>query len=136
MAKPIKSDEHTITVRIPIAIRRRGGKKLVLAPDGKSIPTLSRRTDDSMVKAIARAFRWQELLENGTYATVAEIAAAENINESYVGRIFRLTLVAPRVIEAIFNGSQAAEITLATLMRPFPVEWQSQYDRAKFGRVF
>jgi hypothetical protein len=137
MAKPkIKSDERTITVRIPIAIRIRGGKKLVLAPDGKNVPTFSRRTDDSMVKAIARACRWQELLENGTYATVAEIAAAEKINESYVGRIFRLTLLAPRVIEAIFDGSQSAGITLATLMRPFPVEWQSQYDRANFGRLF
>jgi hypothetical protein len=88
MAKArIKSDERTITVRIPISIRRRGGKKLVLAPDGKTAPSFNRRIDNSIVKALARAFRWQELLENGTYATIAEIAEAESINGSYVGRI-------------------------------------------------
>ena len=79
-----------------------------------------------MVKAIARAFRWRELLENGTYATIAEIAAAEKINESYVGRVLRLTLLAPDIVEAILGGRQPAEITLAVLMKPFAVVWREQ----------
>ena len=129
MAKPkIKSDERTITVRIPIAIRRRGGKKLVLAPDGKAETAFDRRIDNAMVKAIARAFRWQELLENGTYATITEIAEAEKINESYIGRVFRLTLLAPDLVEGIVNGSHSANVTLGKLMRPFPVAWPSQRD--------
>jgi hypothetical protein len=136
MAKPkIKSDERTITVRIPIAIRRRGGKKLVLAPDGKSVPTFSRRTDNSMVKALARAFRWQQLLENGTYATIAEIAEAEKINEAYVGRVFRLALLAPDLVEGIVIGSHSTTVTLATLMRPFPVAWTSQRDSFRSAHV-
>ena len=101
------------------------GRRLVLAPDGTDItaaPT-RRRIDNTMVKAIARAFRWREMLENGTYATIAEIAAAENINGSYVGRVLRLTLLAPDIIEAILGGRQAAEMTLAVLMRPFSVVW-------------
>ena len=84
-----------------------------------------------MVKAIARAFRWLQLLENGTYATIAEIAEAEKINETYVGRLFRLTLLAPDLVETIVNGNHSAEITLATLMRPFPIIWRSQ--RAGIG---
>ena len=68
-----------------------------------------------MVKAIARAFRWREMLENGKHATIAEIAAAEKINESYVGRVLRLTLLAPDIVEAILDGRQPAETTLATL---------------------
>ena len=79
-----------------------------------------------MVKAIARAFRWREMLENGTYATIAEIAAAEKINESYVGRVLRLTLLAPDIVEAILGGRQPAEMTLAVLMRRFPVLWSAQ----------
>ena len=79
-----------------------------------------------MVKAIARAFRWREMLENGTHATIAEIAAAEKINESYVGRVLRLTLLAPDIVEAILGGRQPAEMTLAVLMRPFAVEWTEQ----------
>ena len=68
-----------------------------------------------MVKAIARAFRWREHLENGTHATIAEIAAAEKLNESYVGRVLRLTLLAPDLVEAIVGGQQQAEMTLAAV---------------------
>jgi hypothetical protein len=66
-----------------------------------------------MVKPIARAFGWREMLENGTHATIAEIANAEKINESYVGRVLRLTLLAPDIIEAVLGGRQPAEMTLA-----------------------
>ena len=74
-----------------------------------------------MVKAIARAHRWRRMLESGVYATIAEIAAAEKINESYVGRILRLTLLVPDIVETILNGRQPAQMTLATLMRPFAI---------------
>ena len=124
MTEPnLTGDGRTVTVRVPISIRRRGGRKLVLAPDGTNVTTapVRRHIDNAMVKAIARAFRWREMLENGTYATIAEIAAAEKINESYVGRVLRLTLLAPDIVEAILDGRQPAEMTLAVLMRPFPV---------------
>lgn len=124
----VMDDGRTVTVRVPISIRRRGGRKLVLAPDGTNVTTAAvfRRIDNAMIKAIARAFRWREMLENGTHATIAEIAAAEKINESYVGRVLRLTLLAPDIVEAILGGRQPAELTLAVLMRPFPVEWKAQ----------
>ncbi len=86
-----------------------------------------------MVKAIARAFRWREMLENGTHSTIAEIAAAEKINESYVGRVLRLTLLAPDIVEAILGGRQPAELQLDILMRRFPVEWRAQADA--FGLI-
>src|SRR5260221_12176058 len=121
-------DARTITIRIPISIRRRGGRKLVLAPDGTpdTSATHCRRIDNAMIKAIARGFRWREMLENGTHATIAEIAAAEKINESYVGRILRLTLLAPDIVEAILGGRQPAQMTLAVPMRRFPVRWVSE----------
>jgi hypothetical protein len=124
-------DGRTVTVRIPISIRRRGGRKLVLAPDGTpdTGPAICRRIDNAMVKAIARAFRWREMLENGTHATIAEIAAAEKINESYVGRVLRLTLLAPDIVEAILDGRQQADLQLATLMKPLPVDWSGQRNR-------
>jgi hypothetical protein len=129
MAKPkIKSDGRTITVRVPISIRKRGGRKVVLAPDGTSVTTapVYSRIDNAMVKAIARALRWREMLENGRHATIAEIAASEKINESYVGRVLRLTLLAPDIVEAILGARQPAKITLAVLMRQFSVVWKQQ----------
>ncbi|MGB6537617.1 MAG: hypothetical protein WBF58_16840 [Xanthobacteraceae bacterium] len=129
MAKPSLSDDgRTVTVRIPISIRKRGGRRLVLAPNGRDITAapIHRRIDSAMVKAVARAFRWREMLENGTHATIAEIAAAEKINEAYVGRVLRLTLLAPDIVEAILDGRQPAQMTLAVLMQRFPVEWSEQ----------
>jgi hypothetical protein len=125
----IKSDGRTITVRVPIAIRKRGGRKVVLAPDGtQSDPgkLTCQRPDNAMVKALARAFRWREMLENGTHATVVEIADTEKINESYVSRILRLTLLAPDIIETIVEGRQSPATTLAILMRQLPVRWDEQ----------
>jgi hypothetical protein len=121
-------DGRTVTVRVPISIRRRGGRKLVLAPNGMNVTAASarRHIDDAMVKAIARAFRWREMLENGEYATIREIANAEKINESYVGRVLRMTLVAPEVVEAILSGRQSTYLQLETLMKRFPVDWTEQ----------
>ena len=119
----------------PISIRRRGGRKLVLAPDGTNVTAapVRRHIDNAMVKAVARGFRWREMLENGAHATIAEIAAVENINESYVGRVLRLTLLAPDVVEAILEGRHPPQVTLAVLMRPFAAEWREQ--RAKTVRA-
>jgi hypothetical protein len=121
-------DARTVTVRVPIAIRTRGGRKLVLAPDGTNVTTapVLRHIDNAMVKAIARAFRWREMLENGTHATIAEIAAAEKINGTYVGRVLRLTLLAPDIVEAVLSGRQPAGLQLDGLMRRFPVGWREQ----------
>jgi hypothetical protein len=91
------------------------------------------RFDKARVKAIARAFRWRAMLENGTHATIAEIAAAENINESYVGRVLRLTLLAPDIIEAVLNGRQPGGLTLAVAMQRFPAGWREQ--RAKMSTL-
>ena len=130
MAKPkIKSDGRTITVRVPISIRKRGGRKVVLAPDGMEHDPSAlccQQVDNAMVKALARAFRWRELLEKGSYATIVEIAADEQINESYVSRLLRLTLLAPDIIETIIDGRQSPTTTLATLMCRLPVRWDKQ----------
>jgi hypothetical protein len=131
----VKSDDRTITVRVPISIRKRGGRKLVLAPDGTpgGGHLFYQRADSALVKAIARAFRWRDMLENGVYATIKEIAAAEAINESYVARILRLTLLAPSIVESVVDGRQPPQITLPALLRRFPALWQVQ--RSTFQHV-
>ncbi len=120
-------DGRTLTIQVPMTFKTRGGRKLVVTPDG--VPSWAEprtRIDSTMVKALARAFRWRKLLEAGVYATVEEIAAAEKINTSYVSRILRLTLLAPDIIEMILDGRHPTDLTMAALMKPFPVEWQEQ----------
>ena len=123
----LAKDGGTLTVRIPLTFRKRGGRKVVIAPYGSDSWAPPRpRIDNTMVKAIARAFRWWKLLETGTHTTVAEIAAAEKINSSYVGRVLRLTLLAPEIVEAILDGRQPADLQLEDLLRRFPVGWREQ----------
>ena len=125
----LSHDGRSITVRVPMAFTKRGGRKLVISPGGVSTVASARpRIDNTMIKALARAFRWRKLLETGVFATVEEIATAEKINASYVGRVLRLTLLAPDIVEAILDGRQPAQITLAVLMRPFAVGWREQIE--------
>jgi hypothetical protein len=126
--RPILSkDGCTITVHIPITLRHQGGRKQVLTPAGATpwIPAPS-RVDNTMVKAVVRAHRWRDMLESGDYATVRDLAKAEAINESYLGRVLRLTLLSPTLIEAILEGRQPANLELDDLLKQFPIEWDRQ----------
>src|SRR5262245_53202228 len=97
--------DTVVTVHVPMSFRKRGGRKRIVAPEGQpSWAPLRARVDSTMVKALARAFRWRKLLDTGVYATVDEIEAAEKINASYVSRVLRLTLLAPKIVETILDG--------------------------------
>ena len=121
--------DDSVTVHIPMTFRKRGGRKQVIAPDGHPSWAPPRaRIDNTMVKALARAFRWRKMIETGVVATVTEVAARERINASYVSRVLRLTLLAPEIVEAILDGRQAPEMTLPVLMGPFPAAWGEQHQ--------
>lgn len=120
----------TITVHVPLKIRKYGGRKLVIAPDGVSLAPIS-RIDNTLVKALARAYRWKRMLEEGNFASIAELAAAEKINPTYLSRILRLTLLAPDIVETILDGRQPPSLTLKVAMEPFPISWDEQ--RTTFG---
>jgi len=114
------SDVNTITVNVPIAFKRRRGRKRLVAPDGRELVVVSQPTkeiDNALVKAIARAYRWQRMLESGEFATLRELAAAERLDAAYISRMLKLTLLPPVMVEAILAGQQSREVTLNTLIR-------------------
>ncbi|MCC7482967.1 MAG: hypothetical protein IT541_15725 [Hyphomicrobiales bacterium] len=121
--------QRTLIVRVPFAIKKRGGRKLVIAPDGAPWSPPHARIDSTLVKAAARAHRWKRLLEDEEFASIADLAAAEKINESYVCRVLRLTLLAPDIIEAILEGRQPPEMQMNALLKPFPMVWREQRCR-------
>ena len=85
------------------------------------------RVDNAMVKALARAFRWRKMLDEGTHATLEDLARAKRLPPSYVSSILRLTLLAPETVEAILDGRQSSEVQLDDLLRGFPLEWAGQH---------
>src|SRR5215217_3658204 len=114
------SEAASITVRVPLAIRRRPGRKTVVTPAWEggeaALPT---RANPTLVKALARAFRYQKLLDEGRYASISEMAAGERIDRGYLGRVLQLTLLAPNIVESILDGRQPAELGLPALIGPF-----------------
>lgn len=114
---------ETVTLHVPFRVVKRGGRKEMQLPEGSTQP---RRTDNTLVKALARAFRWKRMLETGGFTTIAELAEREGIAPSYMTRVLRLTLLAPDIVEAILDGKQEPEVTLARLIGGIPEEWESQ----------
>ena len=123
----VSADGETITVHIPLTFRKRGGRKLVVTPDGAAWAPRP-RVDNAMVKALARAFRWRKMLDEGVHATLEDLAKARGVNATYVSRILRLTLLAPDIVEAILDGRQSAELQLDDLLKGFPVDWAGQLN--------
>lgn len=116
----------TVTVRVPLSTQQRGARKVVITPTSEQpwFPQRA-RTDDTLIKAIARARRWNRMLERGEYASIAELAKAENVTESYLARILRLTLLSPKVVEAVLEGRPGLP-ELQELVRPFSTHWHQQ----------
>jgi hypothetical protein len=129
------SEAASFTVRVPLTVRRRPGRKTMVTPVGdRGQATLPTRCDPALVKALARAFRYQRLLDEGRYASISEMAAAERIERGYLGSLLRLTLLAPDIVEAILDGRQSANQAFPALMEPFPADWGRQQAAAFTGR--
>ena len=119
--------DGAVEVFVPLAFRRIGGRKRIIAPSTPQEPApKARELNMPLIRALARARRWQRLLENGTYANILELSTKEKINKSYVSRTLRLMLLAPDIIEAILDGREPPSLLLDDLEGGFPVEWELQ----------
>ena len=121
------SEAASITVQVPLTIRRRSGRKTVVVPEGAATPAPARaRADPALAKALARAFRYQRLLDDGCYPSISEMAAAERIERGYLGSLLRLTLLAPDIVEAILDGRQSLDLRLPMLLGAVPADGSGQ----------
>ena len=114
----------TITIHVPFRVVKRGGRKEMVLPEGAA---QARKPDNTLVKALARAFRWKRMLESGEFASISELAEKEGIAFTYMARLMRLSLLSPELVDAVMDGHQPANITLANLMDPFPADWKVQH---------
>ena len=124
----VTDDDQTVTVRIPLVFKKHGGRKIVVTPDGHAWEPPTPLVDSRLVRALARAFRWRRLLDEGVHATFEELAKAEGVSQSYVSRVLRLTLLAPDIVEAILDGRQPEGLRLEDMLNEFPAMWVKQRD--------
>jgi len=123
----VSPDGRTATVSIPVSFLQRRGRKQILTPPGAAPWSAAPRVDTALVKAVVRAHRWRQMLESGEYSSSAELGKAKKVNDSYLSRILRLTLIAPGIIEAILTGRQPSTLQLDDLLKPLPPVWEQQY---------
>ncbi len=127
----------SVTVVVPMTIRRRGGRKQIIGPDGAAIrasgDAAETRGDPALVKALARAFRYQRMLDEERYGSISEMAEAEKLERGYLGSLLRLTLLAPEIVQAILDGQQREGVTLPRLLEPFPADWSAQLPAFQSG---
>jgi hypothetical protein len=122
----MNTSANIVTVHVPFTIRKYGGRKQIIMPEGAPAAIGKPRIDNTLIKALARAFRWKKMLESGQFTTVTELARHEKLAFSYMTRVLRLTLLAPDIVEMILDGRQPPEMMLGRLLEPFPVEWEKQ----------
>jgi hypothetical protein len=123
----------SVTVVVPMTIRRRGGRKQIIGPDGAPVQAdghtaevASTRGEPALVKALARGFRWRRMLEEGRYASIRELAAAERVDRAYVGRVLNMTLLPPDLVEAILDGRLLRDLDMAALLDSQSAHWNQQ----------
>jgi hypothetical protein len=124
----VSADAQTTTIRVPLTLRRIGGRKRVISPPGATAWAPPRPEINSpLLNALVRAFHWQSLLDDGHYGSVNELAKAHGKNASYVAAVLRLTLLAPDIVESVLDGRQPETIQLQPLMRNgVPGDWEEQ----------
>jgi hypothetical protein len=125
----------TLTIRIPIRLQRRGGRKLIMTPEGVAAPGPKPRRDDTLVKALVRAHRWRRRIESGQAKSITDLAEQESVTDAYVCRLLPLTCLAPDIVEAILDGRQPKGLRLAEMLGNGPVGWQEQLRAFGFARL-
>jgi len=120
-----------IVIHVPVRFTRRGGRKLIFTPDNAPLRCVDPEHDDTIIKALLRAHRWNRMLEAGKASSITDLALQEKINSSYLARVIRLTLLAPDIKRAILDGRQPKGFRLVDMLKPFPMLWEEQ--RKWFG---
>ena len=131
MAERDGAEIDTLTIRIPIRLQRRGGRKLIMTPEGVAAPSRRPSRDETLIKALVRAHRWRRRIESGKANSITDLAEQEGVTVAFVCRLLPLTCLAPDIVEAILDGRQPKGLRLAEMLGNGPLVWEEQ--RASWG---
>jgi hypothetical protein len=126
MTERTSQEIETLTIRIPIRLQCRGGRKLIMTPEGVAAPARKPSRDKTLIKALVRAHRWRRRIESGQAKSITDLAEQEGVTDAYVCRLLPLTCLAPDIVEAILDGRQPKGLGLAELLGNGPLDWEEQ----------
>ena len=126
MTEHLGAEVETLTIRIPMRLQRRGGRKLIMAPEGATMPTPKPRRDGTLIRALVREHRWRRRIEDGRARSITDLAEWEGVTDAYVCRLLPLTCLAPDIVEAILDGRQPKGLRLAEMLGNGPLGWDEQ----------
>ncbi len=125
---------NSVTIHIPVTFKRRGGRKLVITPDGVA-PVVPAAVDDTMVKLLVKAHRWRRRIESGKAKSITDLAGQETVTATYVTRILALTCLAPDITMAILDGRQPRGLSTNVMLGNVPEAWDDQRRVGEFPAV-
>lgn len=99
---------------VPLTIKRRQNRKLLIPPAPDDTATAG-GFDVPMIKTLGKAFYWKRLIDEGVYATAADLARALKVESGWAAEVLRMTMLAPDIVEAIFEGRQPRHLNLHAL---------------------
>jgi hypothetical protein len=126
MTERVGPQVETLTIRIPMRLQRRGGRKLIMTPQGAEVPASKPHRDETLVKALVRAHRWRRRIESGKAKSITDLSEQEGVTDAYVCRLLPLTCLAPDIVEAILDGRHPKGLRLAEMLGNGPLDWNEQ----------
>jgi hypothetical protein len=126
MTEHLGAELRTLTIRIPMRLRRRGGRKLIVTPEGAALPRAKPARDETLVRALMKAHRWRRRIESGGAKSITDLAEQEGVTVAFVCRLLPLTCLAPDIVEAIIDGRQRKGLRLAEMLGNGPLGWEEQ----------
>jgi hypothetical protein len=126
MAECAGMEVETLTIRIPMRLQRRGGRKLIVTPEGAADRARKPSRDETLVKALVRAHRWRRKIERGRAKSITDLAGQEGVTVGCVCQLLPLTCLAPDIVAAILDGRQPKGLRLAEMLGNGPLDWRKQ----------
>ena len=126
MTERLGREIDTLTIRVPMRLQRRGGRKLIVTPEGVAASARKPRPDKILIKALVRAHRWRRKIESGRAKSITDLAEQEGVTVAFVCRLLPLTCLASDIVEAILDGRQPKGLRLAELLGNGPLSWEEQ----------
>jgi len=128
----VQHDDDGIVVNVPLVLKKRGGRKEVILPQAFASDSPMRPShQEALVIAIARAHRWQKLLDEGKFESISDLAREIGLDVSFAARLLRLTLLAPDIVESILMGEEPSGLSLTMLTKQLSVLWNEQRTRLR-----